>query len=66
MKGRIALGPVDAIECAATAADGHHPMAMLTRRDGETPGALLKRLDLASATFCDTGETTDAINKSGD
>jgi len=43
--GEITLGKLHAIDCAATAADGHNCVAMLVRRNGETLGALLKRLD---------------------
>jgi short subunit dehydrogenase-like uncharacterized protein len=57
--GDITVGPIGAIECAATAADGHNALAMLARRDGETLNALLKRLDKAIAKFNETGETTD-------
>lgn len=64
--GSITLGSVDAIECAATAADQHNSFAMLVRREGETLGALLKRLDRAVAKFYDTGETIDEINTSTD
>ncbi|MBC7940881.1 MAG: hypothetical protein H7Z19_14150 [Chitinophagaceae bacterium] len=64
--GEITLGAIGSIECAATAADGSNALAMLVRRDGETLGALLKRLDKAIARFNDTGETTDEINSPGD
>lgn len=64
--GEITIGPIDPIECAATAADGHNALVMLVRRDGETLGALLKRLDKAIARFYDTGEPTDEINPPGD
>ena len=45
--GTISIGPVDPVECAATASDAHNCLAMLVRRDGETFNALLKRLDKA-------------------
>ncbi len=35
---------------------------MLVRRDGETLGALLKRLDRAIAAYYDDGETVDEVN----
>jgi hypothetical protein len=62
--GEITLGAVAGVECAATAADGHK--AMLVRREGETLGALLKRLDKAIARYYDTGEAIDEINPAGD
>ena len=55
-----------AIECAATAADGHNALAMLVRRDGETLNALLKRLDKAIAKFYEDGDVIDEINGLGD
>ena len=39
---------------------------MLVRREGETLGALIKRLDRAIARYYDTGETIDEINPAGD
>jgi hypothetical protein len=35
---------------------------MLVRRNGETLGALLKRLDRAVASYYDDGETVDDVN----
>ena len=52
----VTLGAIGAIECAATAADGHNALAMLARRDVETLNALLKRLDRAIARCFDTDE----------
>jgi len=60
--GDITVGAIGAIECAATAADGHQALAMLVRREGETLNALLKRLDKAIAKFYTDGEITDEIN----
>ena len=60
--GDITLGALDAIACAATAADSHNSVAMLVRREGETLNALLKRLDKAIAQFYDDGEVIDEIN----
>ncbi|KAB2870179.1 MAG: hypothetical protein IT503_20140 [Burkholderiaceae bacterium] len=45
--GDITLGALAPFDCAATAADGSNCLAMLVRREGETLGALLKRLDKA-------------------
>ena len=64
--GEITLGPVAGFECAATAADGNNALAMLVRREGETLGALLRRLDKAIARYYDAGETIDEINPAGD
>ncbi len=36
---------------------------MLVRRDGETLGALLKRLDQAIAAHDDDGETVNEVNR---
>jgi hypothetical protein len=49
-------------ECVATAADHHNCLAMLVRRDGETLGALLKRLDKAIATAWTDDEFIDEVN----
>lgn len=64
--GEITIGAIGSIECAATAADHSNALAMLVRREGETLGALLKRLDKAVAKFNETGETTDEINSPSD
>jgi len=64
--GEITLGAVAVVKCGATAADGHNALAMLVRREGETLGALLKRLDKAIARYYDTGEAIDEINPAGD
>ena len=64
--GEITIGAIGSIECAATAADHSNALAMLVRREGETLGALLKRLDKAVARFNETGETTDEINSPSD
>jgi len=60
--GDITLGHLDGIGCVASAADGSNALAMLTRRDGETLNALLKRLDRAVARYYKDGETIDEIN----
>ena len=60
--GEITIGRIHGIDCAATAADGHNAVAMLVRRDGETLGALLKRLDRAIGTYYDDGEAVDEVN----
>ncbi len=58
----ITLGKLHAIDCAATATDGHNTAAMLVRRNCETLGELLKRLDRAIAAYLDDGETVDEVN----
>ena len=60
--GEITLGRLHPIDCAATAADSHNTIAMLVRRDGETLGALLKRLDRAIGAYYEDGETVDEVN----
>lgn len=60
--GEITLGALPPHECAATAADGSNPLAMLVRRDGETLSALLKRLDRAIGAYYDDGKTVDEVN----
>lgn len=45
--GDINVGALTPHACAATAADRSNALAMLVRRDGETLGALLVRLDKA-------------------
>jgi predicted homoserine dehydrogenase-like protein len=64
--GNISIGAVEPIDCAATAADHHNTLVMLTRRDGETVGALLKRLDKSLGRYYETGETVDEVNAPSD
>lgn len=61
--GDITLGQVGPIECAATAADDHHCLAMLVKQDDETLGQLLERLDAAIDHALEEGEITDEINE---
>ena len=60
--GEITLGAIGAIDCAATAANGHNSLAMLVRREGETLNALLRRLDKAITTVRNGGDPIDEIN----
>ena len=60
--GNISIGALDPINCVATAADHHNTLVMLARRDGETLGALLKRLDKALGRYYETGESVDEVN----
>lgn len=64
--GNISIGALDPIDCAATAADHHNTLVMIARRDGETLGALLKRLDKALGRYYETGETIDEVNAPSD
>lgn len=64
--GKITLGHLSGIGCAATAANGHNTLAMLARRDGESFNALLKRLEKAIGRYYDSGETIDEINSPSD
>ena len=59
--GEITLGHIHGVGCAATAGEGHNTLAMLTRRDGETLNALLKRLDCALGRY-DDGPGVDEVN----
>lgn len=60
--GDITLGALAPFACVATAADGNTCLAMLVRRDGETLGALLQRLDKAIALAWSDEVYTDEIN----
>lgn len=61
--GEITLGQAGPVECAATAADDHHCLAMLVKQDDETLGQLLERLDAAIDRAVEDGEFTDEINR---
>jgi hypothetical protein len=58
----ISIGPVPPFDCVAAASDGPNCLAMLVRRDGETLGALLRRLDRAIALAWSDDEFTDEVN----
>lgn len=60
--GDITIGPIGGLPCVAAAADVHNAIAMIGRREGETLGALMRRLDRAVGRYYDYGETTDEIN----
>lgn len=60
--GEITVGHIHGVGCAATAADGHNTLAMLTRREGETLNALLKRLDRALGRYDKDGTVVDEVN----
>jgi len=60
--GDISIGPIGAAPCVAAAADAHNAIAMIVRNEGETLGALMRRLDHAVGRFYDHDEITDEIN----
>lgn len=60
--GEITIGQIRPVGCVAVASDGHHALAMLKRRNGETLQQLLTRLDQAIAKAEDEGVFTDEIN----
>ena len=60
--GDITMGYLPGVGCVATAADDHNTIAMLTRRNGESLNALLKRLSSAIGRYYDDGETIDEVN----
>ena len=60
--GDITIGAIYPIECAATVADSHNTVAVLVRRENETPNALLKRLDKAIGKFYANNEIVDEVN----
>ena len=61
--GNISLGQAGPVDCAATACDEHDCLAMLVKRDDETLGQLLERLDAAIQHAVDDGKFTDEINR---
>jgi hypothetical protein len=62
MAGDITIGAIYTIEYAATTADSHNTVAILVRRDGETPNAFLKRLDKAIGKFNADDEVVGETN----
>ena len=62
--GEITVGNKYPIGGVAVASDGHNPLAMLVRRDGETLAQLLTRLDHAVAKALEEDIYTDEINPS--
>ena len=63
--GEITLGEMYPIGCVAVAADDHHSLAMLRRRDSETLAQLLARLDQAIGKALAEDIFTDEINAPG-
>ncbi len=64
--GDITIGRVGPIACAATAADEHHSLAMLVRREGETLEQLLMRLEMAIDKAIEEEIFIDEINNGPD
>lgn len=64
--GDITIGRVGPIPCAATACDEHQSLAMLVRRDGETLGQLLMRLETAIDKAIEEDIFIDEINNGTD
>ena len=64
--GEITIGAIASIPCAATAADEDQCLAMLVRRDGETLGQLLIRLDRAVEIAAEDEAFIDEINNGPD
>jgi hypothetical protein len=64
--GEITIGAIASIPCAATAADEDQCLAMLVRRDGETLGQLLMRLDRAIEMAAEDEVFIDEINNGPD
>ena len=60
--GEITIGRVGPSHCAATACNEHQALAMLVRRDNETPEQLLMRLDTAIDKAMEEDIFTDEIN----
>ena len=64
--GDVTIGRVGPIACAATAADEHHSLAMLVRREGETLEQLLMRLEAAIEKAVEEEIFIDEINNGPD
>lgn len=60
--GEITIGRIGPVHCAAVACDGNQQLAALVRDPGESPEALLERLDAAIERACEQGEYIDEIN----
>lgn len=64
--GEITIGAVASIPCAATAVDEDQCLAMLVRREDETFGQLLIRLDRAIEIAAEDETFIDEINNGSD
>lgn len=63
-RGEITVAAVASFDGVASAVDHSNCLAMLVRRDGETLGALLKRLDKAIGLAWSDDIFTDEVNGS--
>lgn len=61
-EGETTIGRVGRIRCAAIASDGHHALAMLVRRPGESLDELLARSDEAIRHAVEEDTHTDERN----
>ena len=64
--GEITVGALAPFDCVASAADDSNCLAVLVRRDGETFGVLLNRLDKAIGLAWSDIVFTDEVNGSSD
>lgn len=64
--GDVTIGRVGPIACAATAANEHHSLAMLVRREDETLEQLLMRLEAAIEKALEEEIFIDEINNGPD
>ena len=64
--GEITIGAIASIPCAATAVDEDQCLAMLVRRDNESLGQLLRRLDRAMEIAAEDETFVDEINNGPD
>lgn len=60
--GRITLGQIGPVECAAVASDGGQCLVMLVRNDGESLVELLTRLERAVEDAMERDIFVDEIN----
>jgi len=60
--GTITVGIMSPVGSVAVASEGHHTLAMLRRRKGETLTQLLIRLDLAVGKALTDDVFTDEVN----
>ena len=64
--GDVTIGRVGPIACATTAANEHHSLTMLVRREGETLEQLLMRLEAAIEKALEEEIFIDEINNGPD
>lgn len=64
--GKITIGRAGPIPCAATASHEYHSLAALVRREGETLGQLLMRLETAIDKAVEEEIFIDEINNGTD